>query len=142
MASAKNREVTGAHERLLQSARRLEATGRRLLSAIDRSLRDSERCLQRCGPQSMSLRHSIEGRLRSSPFLPLRHITCEEQDGRVILRGRVPTQYLQALAGSVAKSFDGVREIKNNIEVVPLGRAYAPISLLEARPPARPASMP
>jgi hypothetical protein len=119
MACAENHEFPDP-EPLLERARRLEATGRRLLEQLNRSLCESERCLRRAESRSPSLANSIEGRLQSSPFLPLRKVTCEEHDGRVTLRGRVPTQYLQAFACSLVRSIDGVREISNQIEVVPL----------------------
>ena len=120
MARAENRESPDL-EPLLERARRLEATGRRLLEQLNRSLYESERCLRRSESRSPSLANSVEGRLRTSPFLPLRNVTCEEHDGRVTLRGRVPTQYLQTFACSLVRSIDGVREVSNQIEVVPLG---------------------
>ena len=84
MACAENHEFPDP-EPLLERARRLEATGRRLLEQLNRSLCESERCLRRAESRSPSLANSIEGRLQSSPFLPLRKVTCEEHDGRVTL---------------------------------------------------------
>lgn len=81
---------------------------------------------------NVSLAQAIGRRLRESPFLPLRTVTCEERDGRVILRGRVPTKYLHAFACSLAQSFVGVRDVANKIEVVPLGLPYAPAALRDA----------
>ncbi len=78
-----------------------------------------------------TLAQTIGSRLRESPFLPLREVTCEECNGRVVLRGRVPTRYLYELACSLAQSFDGVREVANKVEVIPLGLAYAPAALRE-----------
>lgn len=132
MACSENNAVRDASKLLLERAQRLESMRHKLLGDLGRSLRDSERCLQRFGSRSPSLAHSVEGRLQSSPFLPLRYITCEDDDGRVILRGRVPTQYLHALAGSVAKSFGGDLGVTNKIEVIPLGQPYAPAALYDA----------
>jgi osmotically-inducible protein OsmY len=53
-------------------------------------------------------------------------LTCEERDGRVTLRGRVPTQYLQTFADSLVRAIDGVREVSNQIEVVLLNPPPAP----------------
>jgi hypothetical protein len=125
MARAEHHELPEP-EPLLERARRLEATGRRLLEQLNQSLCESERCLQRSESRSLSLANSVEGRLRTSPFLPLRAVTCEERDGRVTLRGRVPTQYLQTFAYSLVRAIDGVREVSNQIEVVPLNPPPAP----------------
>ena len=132
MAFAENNEVRDAPELLLEMAQRLESTRHKLLEDLSRSLCDSKRCLQRFGSRSSSLAHAVEGRLQSSPFLPLRYITCEDDNGRVILRGRVPTYYLYALAGSVAESCSGVLGVTNKVEVIPLGQPYAPAALYGA----------
>lgn len=133
MGFAENNEVHDAPELLLEMAQRLESTRHKLLADLSRSLRDSERCLKRFGSRSSSpLAHAVEGRLQSSPFLPLRYITCEDDNGRVILRGRVPTHYLYALAGSVAESCSDVLRVTNKVEVIPLGQPYAPAALYGA----------
>lgn len=125
MTRAEHHELSEP-EPLLERARRLEEAGRRLLEQLNRSLGESERCLRRSESRSLTLANSIEGRLRTSPFLPLRTVTCEERDGRVTLRGRVPTQYLQTFADSLVRAIDGVREVSNQIEVVPLNPPPAP----------------
>jgi len=121
------------------ATRSLEATGPRPLGGHIERLRGSGLGPRRLELQLPSLADSIAARLRSSPFVPLRHLTCEEHDGRVVLRGRVPTQYLQALAATVAQSFDNVREVLNRVEVVPLGRPYMQFASVESQPPWHPA---
>ena len=53
----------------------------------------------------------------ASGYAPLGLIGIDHDDGRVMLRGRVPTYYLKQLAQSMASSFPGVKSVDNNIEV-------------------------
>jgi BON domain-containing protein len=60
----------------------------------------------------------IEGRLRASPYLSLRRVSCLRRQGRLVLRGRVPTYYVKQLAQSIVRSICPEREIVDQIEVV------------------------
>ena len=62
-----------------------------------------------------------QARLSASPFLPLRALQCQEQNGHVTIRGRVPTDYLKELSAMLVRSIDGVRRVTNEVEVLPLG---------------------
>lgn len=74
------------------------------------------------GPrQTREPEESAQARLQASPFLPLRDLHCEGDQGSVIIRGRVPTQYLKDLSAMLVKSIDGVRLVTNQVEVLPLG---------------------
>ncbi len=55
--------------------------------------------------------------LRRSPYLILRNVCCEEQDGRLVLRGRVPCYYLKQIAQTTIVDAAGHCEIVNEIEV-------------------------
>lgn len=55
--------------------------------------------------------------LRRSPYLILRNVCCEEQDGRLVLRGRVPCYYLKQIAQTTIVGAAGRCEIVNEIEV-------------------------
>jgi osmotically-inducible protein OsmY len=130
MAYAEEFEFTGEFRALPERAES-PRTAAELQASQD--ARPSRKTPVRCGEAlNATLTQTIGSRLRQSPFLPLREITCEECEGRVVLRGRVPTQYLHELACSLAQSFDGVREVTSKIDVVPLGLPYAPAALREA----------
>lgn len=60
-------------------------------------------------------------RLRASPFLPLRNLTCHACDGALVLHGKVPTFYLKGLAQSIVTSVEGVAAVVNQVEVQLLG---------------------
>jgi hypothetical protein len=55
--------------------------------------------------------------LRRSPYLILRNVCCEEQEGRLVLRGRVPCYYLKQIAQTTIVGAAGQHEIVNEIEV-------------------------
>lgn len=59
----------------------------------------------------------IRGRFQRSPYLPLRKICCFLHGGVLCLRGHVPTRYLKQLAQTIGSSFEGVREISNELHV-------------------------
>lgn len=55
--------------------------------------------------------------LAGSPYLAMRYLTCECDQGVLVLRGKVNSYYLKQVAQSVARSVDGVEVIVNVIEV-------------------------
>jgi hypothetical protein len=59
-----------------------------------------------------------ERALRSSPYLALRNVACENRDGVLTLRGCLPTYYLKQVAQAVVAPIEGVRRVVNEIEVV------------------------
>jgi osmotically-inducible protein OsmY len=62
--------------------------------------------------------------LWGSPYLALRDISCEYQEGVLTLQGRLPTYYLKLMAQSVVADVEGVTAIVNKIEVMtPIPRA-------------------
>lgn len=56
-------------------------------------------------------------RLRQSPYLEVRFVTCEFHEGVLTLRGRVPTYYLKQIAQSLVLRMERVEEINNRVEV-------------------------
>lgn len=84
--------------------------------AAQASQRAAERPRPSDEPQTLA-----QARLSASPFLPLRALECEGQNGHVTIRGRVPTRYLKDLSALLVKSIDGVRRVTNEVEVLPLG---------------------
>jgi osmotically-inducible protein OsmY len=59
----------------------------------------------------------VERRLRSNGFLALRGVTCGWNQGKLTLRGQVPTYYLKQLAQAMASQVEGNLELVNAIAV-------------------------
>ncbi len=75
-----------------------------------------------------------EAQLRSSPYLPLRKLRCEYNEGVLTIRGQVPTFYLKQLAQTRIRQVPGVEEINNRVEVAwprptPVASARAAVAL-------------
>jgi osmotically-inducible protein OsmY len=68
--------------------------------------------------EPVDLADQAEHALRSSPYLALRNVSCEWQDGVLTLRGCLPTYYLKQVAQAVVARLDGVRQVVNEIDVV------------------------
>jgi osmotically-inducible protein OsmY len=58
-----------------------------------------------------------ESRLRGNSYLALKNITCQYQDGTLVMRGRVPSYYLKQVACAAVAGLPGVRRIVNQIDV-------------------------
>ncbi len=56
-------------------------------------------------------------RLQHSPYRAIRRVTCDYDDGTLILRGCVATFHYKQLAQVAVADIDGVVTICNNIEV-------------------------
>lgn len=59
----------------------------------------------------------LRERFRRCPYLAVRHLACELQDGVAILRGSVPTYHTRQIAISLARGTDGVKAIDDRIHV-------------------------
>jgi osmotically-inducible protein OsmY len=59
-----------------------------------------------------------EAQLRHKPYLALRNIRCEYQEGILTLDGCLPSYHLKQVAQAAAASVPGVERINNRIEVV------------------------
>ena len=57
-------------------------------------------------------------RLRQSAYASLREISCECDDGVLILRGQVPNFFQKQLAQEAVLRLEGVAQVMNQIEVV------------------------
>ena len=64
-----------------------------------------------------SLLEAIEERFRDSGYSALQSISFEAENGRVRLRGRLPSYYLKQLAQTIVSHVDGVKSIENVIDV-------------------------
>ncbi len=70
-------------------------------------------------------------RLKDSPYLPLRKLTCRWQDGVLALSGKVPTPYLKQLVLALLRDLGPAVPMIDEIEVVAPGqnlRRSAPAS--------------
>jgi BON domain-containing protein len=80
-----------------------------------------ERC---CGLVRMPLPPPVESRARQRlledcPYaFYFKSITFQFEDGRLIVRGRVPTFYLKQMLQVLLKNLDGVKQIDNQVDVV------------------------
>jgi hypothetical protein len=59
----------------------------------------------------------VRGCLQECPIPSIREVSCEYDQGVIVLRGRVPTYYYKQLSQEAAARFDGVVQVVNNIEV-------------------------
>lgn len=57
-------------------------------------------------------------RIVHQPHLSVQRIWCEFADGRLILRGQVPSYYHKQLAQAAVAGMEGVRQVVNEIEVI------------------------
>jgi BON domain len=71
----------------------------------------------RCGPGDGGLVAAAARRLHSSGFSALRTLRCEVTEGVVIVHGVVSSYYLKQMAQTVVLRLDGVRTVKNLVEV-------------------------
>ena len=80
------------------------------------------------------LRSAALARLRSSGYAGLRRLRCEVTDAVVIVRGTLPSYYLKQMAQSVILRLDGIRSVKNLVEVRYTDR-QPPVARDEGQPP-------
>ncbi len=56
-------------------------------------------------------------RLRDSPYLALKAVSCEFREGVLTLRGCLPTYYFKQMAQTAVAGLEGVVSVDNQIEV-------------------------
>lgn len=64
-------------------------------------------------------------RLRNSPYLPVRSVSCEYHQGILFLRGQLPSYFLKQIAQETVAKLDGVVRVSNEIEVHPPIKEHA-----------------
>jgi hypothetical protein len=55
--------------------------------------------------------------LQTSGYTALRRLRCEVAEAVVIIRGVLPTYYLKQMAQAVIQHLDGIRSVRNLVEV-------------------------
>ena len=61
---------------------------------------------------------AAEQRISQQPQLAFERISCKFDDGRLFLRGRVPSFYQKQLAQEAIAGMEGVDQVVNEIQVV------------------------
>jgi osmotically-inducible protein OsmY len=64
------------------------------------------------------LQELAEGCLRRNPYLALKNVSCDGQEGVLVLRGCLPSYYLKQIAQEAVARLEGVKAIDNQIQVV------------------------
>ena len=64
-----------------------------------------------------SIKEGILQQFKDQSKLDAIHIDVVVQDGHVVLKGRADTEEEKELAGKIASSIPGVREVKNELHV-------------------------
>ena len=59
-----------------------------------------------------------ESKLRGNSYLALKHLSCEYENGTLVLRGCLPTYYLKQLAQETVAHLEGVTRVENQIQVL------------------------
>ncbi len=82
---------------------------------------------------------AAERKMTRSPYMELRSVSCDVQEGVLTLRGRVPSYYLKQMAQYMVDSLPGVQKIDNHLEVV-VSRVFdgAGRGVADSSPPAEP----
>jgi len=78
-------------------------------------------------PVSHEIAEAANARLRASPYVSLRGLSCRCDDGGALfLQGRVPTFYLKQLVQETVADVEGVVQVVNKAEVVSSAASTAP----------------
>ena len=72
-----------------------------------------------CWPGDDDLRTAALKLLQPSGFAAVRRLRCEVTEAVVIVQGVVPSYYLKQMAQSAVLRLDGVRSVRNLVEVRP-----------------------
>ena len=64
-----------------------------------------------------TIQHVIQDAFNRSSYWPMRHVDCEFDNGKITLRGNVPSYFMKQLATELAKDSDAV-SIRNLLKVV------------------------
>jgi osmotically-inducible protein OsmY len=57
-------------------------------------------------------------RLRRSPYMPIRTLSCDYEHGVLLLRGRLSSFYHKQIAQETVSDIEGVLHVVNEIEVI------------------------
>ena len=69
-------------------------------------------------PESYEIAKAARVCLQKSPYSAIRNLSCEYDQGVLVLRGRLSSFYEKQLAQAVIGQIPGIVELVNDIEVV------------------------
>ena len=69
-------------------------------------------------PTDAKTAEAAKRRILHQPHLAMQRLWCEFDQGRLHLRGQVPSFYLKQLAQEAVVGMEGVHQVVNEIEVV------------------------
>lgn len=78
---------------------------------------DQLKTKKRINSEAVDVEEAARVRLQHSPYRAIRRISCEFDDGVLVLQGRVATFHYKQLAQVAVAEIEGVVTILNNIEV-------------------------
>jgi osmotically-inducible protein OsmY len=64
-----------------------------------------------------ALQQEVAHRLSTSPFVGLRRVRCDSQQGDLVLQGSVSSFYLKQMATAIGRQVAGVRAVRNELYV-------------------------
>ena len=67
---------------------------------------------------SHEVTEAAKARLQKSPYLRIRNLSCEYDQGVLVLGGRLPSFYLKQLAQVAVAGLEGVMHVVNDVDVV------------------------
>jgi osmotically-inducible protein OsmY len=67
--------------------------------------------------EGLDIEEAARARLQHSPYRAVRRVTCEFNDGMLVLQGRVATYHYKQLAQVSVAGLNGVQRIVNDIQV-------------------------
>ena len=70
--------------------------------------------------RSHDVAQAAKSRLEKSPYMAIRRMSCECDEGVLFLRGRLPNFYQKQLAQETVAKLEGVVQLVNEIEVIAL----------------------
>lgn len=59
----------------------------------------------------------VQSRLRGSPYPSIQRLNCDFANGRLFLRGRVPSFFEKQVAQEALADLEGIDQIVNGVEV-------------------------
>jgi osmotically-inducible protein OsmY len=65
----------------------------------------------------LRLEDQVRDAIDQSPYLTRRGLSCEANDGRVVIRGRVGTFFQKQMAQETLRRINGIVSIENCLEV-------------------------
>lgn len=75
----------------------------------------------------------LTAKLQTSPYLPLRELTCVPCGGELVVRGQVPTYFLKRQLWRIASSISVELFLQDEVDVIP-PRARAPYASAPFQP--------